>query len=262
MKKINYDLVLSISKFPDIKTYESIPIELKQWIENSPIKQRKYIFILCYRLCALPKDEFLNNHLVEYLILRIIEDEINRTLVEKILKEFHIEQDLNDKVLKSYIKQFYIHSTQDLRAKPELYLNAVLKLIQSTEKSNNLFNYILGIEIIKVMFKMSWLEHERLYKLQRHQEHFIKTYIRPIQYTHRINGIIAPKHETLFFAQRNYFVKQPKLKDKKLMELIMITFTTETVIHLGFLISRNLNFFVFDYDYIFNTEPECIFANC
>jgi hypothetical protein len=109
------------------------------------------------------------------------------------------------------------------------------------------------------MFQMSWLQHERLYRLQKNQESFIKNYIKPIQYTHRINGIIIPKYEHIFFAKRNYYLTKPTIREKKLIELVMATFNTDTVTNLGFLIIRHLNFLVFDYEYIFNSEPEALF---
>ncbi len=110
-----------------------------------------------------------------------------------------------------------------------------------------------------MMFKMSWLQHERLYQLQKNQETFIKSYIKPIQLAHEINGIIVPEGRNNFFARRGFFVKKPLIRARKLVELVMATFTTDIVINLGFLMIRDRNFLKFDYDYIFQPEPEGIF---
>ncbi len=201
------------------------------------------------------------NHTAIGLGSKIILAQVPQQLIKKYLKDFHIEKELDDWVIKDYIKQFYIHLSQDLRTNSDYYSESILQLFPITRNQhNNIFYYILGFEILKMIFQMSWLQHERLYELQKNQENFIKTYIKPIQNTHRINGIIVPKHEHLFFAKRSYFVKKPNIKDKKLNELMMATFTTDTVTNLGFLMIRHLNFLVFDYDYIFSKEPESLFS--
>lgn len=207
------------------------------------------------------KQEFSKPYTAEELVHNMLLDRFFHNIVKKYLKEFSIEQELNDSVLRKYVQQFYIHSTQDLRTKPELSLEPFVRLVNNREESDDylIYYYILGFEILKMIFQMSWLQHERLYGLQKNQESFIKTYIKPIQYTHRINGIIVPKYEKIFFAKRSYFVKKPQIKEKKLTELVMATFTADTVTNLGFLIIRHLNFLVFDYDYIFAEEPESLF---
>lgn len=184
-----------------------------------------------------------------------------KKLGEKYFKKFHIKKELSDVVIKEYMEQFYIHLSQDLRSHMDYHIEFVLQLVSSHKERSNMsiFYYFLGFEILKMIFQMSWLQHEKLYGLQKHQESFIKNYIKPIQKTHRINGIIVPKHETIFFAKRSYFVKKPKIQEKKLTELVMATFTTDEVKTLGFLIIRHLDFLVFDYEYIFSDEPQNLF---
>jgi len=95
--------------------------------------------------------------------------------------------------------------------------------------------------------------------MQINQEDFIKNYIKPIQHAHRINGIIMPKDENFFFAKRSYFVEEPILSDKKVIELIVATFTTNIVTEFGFSIMINIKSFNFNYDYIYSPESEEIF---
>jgi hypothetical protein len=262
MDESNYQIASKSEQDSAISIIEIIPIEVKKWVESLPLSQRRYVLSLCHLMCAVPSEtqvEFLNNYVADSLVSQIIEDHVPQQIIKKHLKKFHIEKELSDLELKKYIEQYYIHSAQDLRTQPIFYLESVLRLIYNIEERNNLFNYILGFEIIKMIFKMSWLQHERLYKLQKNQEGFIKTYIKPIQHTHRVNGIIVPRHEKIFFAKRNYFVKKPKIREKKLIELVIATFTTDTVTDLGFLVIRNLNFLAFDYEYIFSSESDSIF---
>jgi len=243
---------------------ESLPAEVREWAESLPWNERGYVLALCHFICVSSTEtqaEFLDNYTADGLVSRMLLDRAPQQIVKKYLQKFRIETKLSDLVLKRYIHQFYIHSAQDLRTKPELYLRAVMRLFYNSEERNNLFNYLLGFEILKMIFQMSWLQHERLYGLQKNQDQFIKNYIKPVQYAHKINGIVVPESERTFFSRRNFFIKKPEIKEKKLVELVMATFNTDTVINLGFLVMRHLNFLVFDYEYIFESEPELIFVN-
>jgi predicted XRE-type DNA-binding protein len=262
MNKTNYQSASKLEENNAVKITEIIPIEVKKWVENLPLNQQRYVLSLYHLIEPEPSETQLNvfkNYVADNLVTKMLQDQVPQQIIKQYLKQFHIDKNLNDLDLKKYIEQFHFHSAQDLRVQPNLSLGSVLQFVYSSETTNNLFNYILGFELIKMMFQMSWLQHERLYKLQKNQDNFIKIYIKPIQYTHRLNGIIVPKYERIFFAKRNYFVKKPKIKEKKLIQLAMATFTTDTVTTLGFLILRNLNFLVFDYEYIFSSEPEPIF---
>lgn len=244
------------------KMLDKLPSEARQWAESLHWKQRRYLLSLCYLLCASSPDiqgQFLDEYTADGLLAKIVQDYDTQAKVKYFLNSFHIKADLSPDLLRSYIKQFYIHSAQDVRRQPEKYLESALRLVISPEKKNYILNYILGFEFIKMMFKMSWLQHERLYSLQSNQEDFYNTYIKPIQHAHKINGIINPKDRDLFFAKRSYFVQKPQIGDKRLNELAMLTFTTETISHLGFSIVRNLRHIPFDYDYIFQAEQERTF---
>lgn len=239
-----------------------LPYEAKIWVESLPWHQRRYVLSLCYLMCAASPDmqaEFLDDYTADGLVSRKLEDKDTEQRVRDYLREFRIDTELDATILRKYIRQFYIHSAQDSRRQPDLYLESALRLVFSTEERNSVFNYILGFELLKMMFRMSWWQHERLYRLQRNQEEFISLYIKPIQHAHRINNIIVPKDEGVFFAKRDYFVQVPDITEKKLVELVIATFPTDVVSHFGFSIIRHLNSLVFDYDYVMNPEHEVIF---
>ncbi|MFE4107161.1 cobyrinic acid a,c-diamide synthase [Almyronema epifaneia] len=236
----------------------TLPIKAKEWIESLPWEKRRYVLSLCHLMCATPPElqaEFLDEYTADGLISRIIQDRDTQQRVNSHLRQLHIKTELSTTIIRRYIRQFYVHSAQDMRQQPGLYLESALKLVASTEERNSVFNYILGFELIKLMFRMSWSQHERLYRLQISQEDFIRQYIRPIQYAHRINGLIVPKDEGLFFARRAYFVQIPKISGKRLTELCMATFSTDIVTNFGFSIIRHPNSFQFDYAYIYESEP-------
>ncbi|WP_204102965.1 MULTISPECIES: cobyrinic acid a,c-diamide synthase [Spirulina sp. CCY15215] len=242
---------------------DKLPPEAKTWAEKLHWKERRYLLSICHLLCAAAPEtqaQFLDQYTADGLIGKIIQDYETQTKIKNHFKSFHIDTELNPQVLRKNIKQFYIHSAQDVRREPAKYLESALRLVTSPEEKNYVLNYILGFELIKLIFKMSWLQQERFYSLQHNQEEFFNAYIKPIQYTHRLNGIVNPKDSNLFFAQRSYFVQKPNLSDRKTTELVMVTFTTDTVSNLGFSIVRNIRPVPFDYDYIYQPEEERIFC--
>lgn len=242
---------------------EKLPPEAQKWAEELPWDQRRYFLSLCHLMCAASPEiqaEFLDEYTANGLVSKRLQDRDTQQRFKEYLKEFNLKLELNESLLRTYIRQFYIHSAQDVRRQPELYLESALRLVVSTEERNNVFSYILGFELIKMMFKMSWLEHERLYQIQINQEEFFNNFIKPIQYAHRVNGIVNPRSHKIFFDKRDYFVQKPKIGDKKLIELVMATFTTETVTTFGFSIIRHVKSLVFDYDYIFNSEQDGVFS--
>lgn len=242
---------------------DRLPNEARNWFESLPWHQRRYVLSLGYLMCAAPPEvqaEFLDGYTADGLVSKKLEDRDTKQRVREYLKQFRIATELTETTLRTYIRQFYIHSAQDARRQPDLYLEAALRLVFSTEERNNVFNYILGFELLKMMFGMSWLHHERLYRLQRNQEEFVALYIRPIQHAHRVNSIIVPKDEGVFFAKRYHFVQIPDVAQKKLVELVIATFTTDVVSNFGFSLIRHGNSLVFDYDYIFQGE-EIVFPS-
>ncbi|MBW4578532.1 MAG: cobyrinic acid a,c-diamide synthase [Tildeniella nuda ZEHNDER 1965/U140] len=250
---------------PELSSAESIlsmlPLEAQQWAESLPWNQRRFVLSLCHLMCAASPEmraSFLDDYTADGLISKVLEDRDTKQKVSHYLEEFNVGTELNPIALRRYIRQFYIHSAQDVRGQPDLYLESALRLVMSNTERNNVFNYILGFELIKMMFQMSWFQHEKLYRLQRNQDEFINTYIRPIQHTHKLNRIIVPKDERLFFARRDYFVQKPIISERKLVELAIATFTTEITTNFGFSIIRHSQSLVFDYDYIFEAEQEVL----
>lgn len=236
---------------------EQLPTPAKTWVESLSWQQRRYVLSLCHLMCAAPAEvqaEFLDEYTADGLVSKQLEDQETKQRVQQHLQEFRLETDLSEAKLRDYIRQFYVHSAQDMRRQPDLYLQSALKLVFNTEERNNVFHYILGFELLKMMFGMSWYQHEKLYRLQRNQDEFIQAYIKPIQHAHRINGIIVPKDKAQFFAKRDYFVQHPQISPTKLVALVMATFTTEISSHLGFTICRHPKSLCFDYVYLFKDD--------
>ena len=240
---------------------DTLPKPARRWVEALPWEERRYVLSLCHLMCATPPEvqaEFLDDYTADGLVFKLIQDRDTQQRVTEYLQSFHIDTPVEEELLRQYIRQFYIHSAQDSRTQPDRYLESAVRLVSNTNERNSVFNYILGAELIKLMFRMSWEQHERLYRLQRNQDEFIRRYIKPIQYAHRINNIIVPRDEKQFFARREYYIQCPIISERKLIELLIATFNAEVVTSLGFSLIMHSGALAFDYDHIFGEDPQAV----
>lgn len=253
--------MLAVDSQENASVLGALPIEARQWLESLPWEQRRYVLSLSHVICATPPErqaEFLDDYTADGVFSRILHDQDTQQRVYYHLKRFHISTELTELVLRQYIRQFYIHSAQNTHQPLNQYLETALRLTASSQEHNSVLSYILGFEMMKLMFQMSWEQHERLYRLQANQEEFARAYVRPIQHTHRLNGIIVPKDEGRFFARREYFVKRPQLSTKRLDALVMATFSSDKVTDLGFAVIRHPKAVQFNYEHIFENEPPSV----
>ena len=242
-----------------------LPQEVKEWAASLPWSQRRYVLSFSYILCASSPEkqaEFLDDYIADGLAIKMLQDIDTINRVNKYLRRFRAKTEINEHVLRNYIRIYYIHATQNVNFQTQQYLESAMKLVINTEERNQIFNYILGFELLKIMFTMSWLQHEKLARLQTNQENFINTYIKPIQRAHQVNDIILPKDKDIFFAKRDYYVQIPKIPPKKLVELVIEAFSSKDVNKCGFIITRHIKALRFDFNYIFQEkEQEGIFPN-
>ncbi|PSN06435.1 cobyrinic acid a,c-diamide synthase, partial [filamentous cyanobacterium CCT1] len=83
---------------------------------------------------------FLDEYTADGLITRIIEDTDTQQRVNFHLQNFHLDITLSEDLLRRYIRQFYIHSAQDSRQQPDLYLESALKLVSSGQQLSEVFS--------------------------------------------------------------------------------------------------------------------------
>lgn len=252
----------SEENFPE-SILEKLPPPARKWAESLPWEERRYVLSLCHLLCASSPEmqaEFLDEYTADGLVSRMLQDRDTQHQVQKYLRKFNIKTELTEDVLKTYVRHFFIHSSHDLRELPYLYLEAALRLVINPKQRSSVFNYILGFELFKMIFQLSWARQERLSELQKYPANFIKSYIKPIQNAHKKSGIVVPKYEKVFFEKHDYFIQEPNVSDDELIELVMNTFSTTTVSDFGFSIIRHPQSLAFDYEYIFQPEQEGIFT--
>ena len=202
------------------------------------------------------QSHLLRGYTADKTIDRILNAYNLKTSVEHQLKRLHRpNHSLTPDLIQAYVSQFYLHALQDSRSEASTFLQSALKLFVRQDDRNPILCYVLGFEIITLLFGMSWHEHERLYYLQHHPEQFYYRYIKPIQVAHRLNEKIIPRDADIFFARRNYFIQRPSLRPQQLKAIAIATFPAEAVLKLGFEIIRHPRSFVFDHAAIFD-EPE------
>ncbi len=236
--------------------FSDLPSEARDWITQIPWAQRRYILLLCHLLCATETNQqaqFLDAYTAEGLLFRIVDDPATKQWVDKHLHRFRCSVQLNDETIRRYIRHVYLHFVQAKEQRPELYLETVLMSMGNARKRSSLLCYILGFEILKLFSLMSWAQHERLCSLQVNQEDFARAYLQPIQRSHKRHGIVVPKDEKDFFARRDYYIKVPKISPHKLTNLVIETFSADSIIELGFSILRHQDAIHFDYDYVYSS---------
>lgn len=240
-----------------IPVLSSLPPEARDWLTALPWEQRRYVLSLCHLVCATPsaqQAEFLDAYTAEGLLSLIIDDSDTRQRINEHLIGFRSQAEIDSNTIRRYIRQVYMHSVQDARQRPDLYLETAVMLMGSAQAHSSILSYILGFELLKLLFAMSWEQHERLYHLQPNQDDFTRDYIRPVQQAHKRHGIVTPKDEKTFFARRDYFIQQPEIHPQRLIGLIIEAFSADKIIELGFSVLRHPNAIHFNYDYIYGSQ--------
>ncbi|MEM9266356.1 MAG: cobyrinic acid a,c-diamide synthase [Cyanobacteria bacterium P01_F01_bin.13] len=260
----------AINNFPQPPTQkhpiiEALPPEAQQWLGGLPWVQRRYVLSLCHVMCATSPEgqaKFLDEYTADGVISRIIHDQDTQQRIYFHLSRFHIQTQLTERMLRRYVRQYYIHSAQvRQQQQDDAYLEAAIRLMANDREHNRVLTYILGFEVLILLFGMSWEQHERFYRLQPNQEDVLNLYIRPIQRAHRLNGIIVPKDENNFFARRDYFVRIPKIKPKQAVVLIMASFSPKRISQLGSVVMRHRNALQFDYSHILQQDSDVAIFN-
>jgi hypothetical protein len=260
MTVLRYRISNPVSTFDldnTIPVLSSLPLEARDWLTSLPWKERRYVLSLCHMVCATPaaqQAEFLDAYTAEGLLSRIVDDADTCQRVNQHLTRFHSEAAIDSETVRKYIRQVYVHSVQDARQRPDLYLETALMLMGSAQEHSSVLSYILGFEILKLIFAMSWEQHERLYHLQPNQDEFTREYIRPVQKAHKRHGIVTPKDEKNFFARRDYFIRAPQIHPQRMVGLVIESFSADKIIELGFSVLRHPNAIQYDYSYIHSAQ--------
>ncbi|GAB4352980.1 MAG: hypothetical protein Fur0042_21620 [Cyanophyceae cyanobacterium] len=156
--------------------------------------------------------------------------------VKDVLYPFHIAKELEDDDIREYYYRYYMQTGQiPERLTPE-YLNVMLK-------------FIVGVELLKTLFRMSFMEQQRFFEIQGKystQALLFYRYIKPIRRK------LARERVTSRDPSGTHYYQHPKLDEAELMDYIFDIFDLETIVHLGEF-SEKLSF---ESDYIYAKETD------
>lgn len=161
--------------------------------------------------------------------------------VQENLKRFQIEKELNEDEIREYYYRYYmITGLIPERLTPD-YLNVLLR-------------FIIGVEIIKMMFSMSCMAQQRFFELQGKystQAMLFYRYIKPIR--------AKLFHEKVLNRDTsgNYYYLSPKLEAYEVMDFIFDIFNLEQILYLGDYADK----LSFESDYIYHGPDDSASSN-
>lgn len=177
------------------------------------------------------------NDLIQFEIV-ILSDrsrEFLRRRVQSILHRFHLEKDLTEHDIREYYYRYYILTgTIPERLTPD-YLNFLMK-------------FIVGIELIIMIFCMSFMEQQRFFELQGKystQALLFYHYIRPIR-----DKLVRERIVTRD-SSGNHYYRRPLLDGSEVMDFVFEVFDLDRIAALGEYAEK----LAFERDYI-HSRPE------
>jgi hypothetical protein len=156
--------------------------------------------------------------------------------VQSILTQLGLERSLNEKEIADCYYRYYLLTGFI----PEEVTSNYLKI---------LINFILGIELARLLFSMSFVEQQRFFELQGNystQVVLFYRYIRPIR-----NKMIKENLISRDVAGNHYYTK-PIFKENELMDYVFDLFNLEKILYLGSCSSK----IIFDKDYVYKASLE------
>ena len=176
------------------------------------------------------------NDLIQSEIFLLAEKSIQflRRRVKEVLAPFKIAKEMGDEDIREYYYRYYMQTGRiPERLTPE-YLNLMLK-------------FIVGVEILRTTFQMSFMEQQRFFEIQGKystQALLFYRYIKPIR-----NKLMRERVTSRDPSGMHYY-QHPNLDHEDLIGYIFDVFDLETIIQLGEF-SENL---AFEPDYIYSAQ--------
>lgn len=210
---------------------------LTEFRTKDPSTRRYLLNSMTLFACISPEQQHQAlNDLIQSELISLAEKSKNYLYdrVMSVLKKFGIEQLLSDRELAECYYQYYL-------------LTGLIPENLTAEYLNNIINFILGVEAIKLIFSMSFIEQQRFFEIQGRyatQVMLFYRYIKPIR-----DKLLHEQILTRDIAG-SYYYTQASLTEDKLLDCIFETFKLETILNLGEL-TKDL---AFDKEYIYNSS--------
>jgi hypothetical protein len=178
------------------------------------------------------------NDLIQFEII-ILSDrsrEFLRRRVQGLLKRFYLQKNLGENDIREYYYRYYILTgTIPERLTPD-YLNFLMK-------------FIVGIELIIMIFCMSFMEQQRFFELQGKystQALLFYHYIRPIR-----DKLVRERVVTRD-PSGNHYYRRPTLDHSEVMDFVFDVFDLDRIVALGEYAEK----LAFERDYIHSGPDE------
>jgi hypothetical protein len=151
--------------------------------------------------------------------------------IHAVMNRFGIDQSGESKRIAEYYYRYYL-------------LSGTVPENLTTEYLTHLLNFILGIEVIKIIFAMSFIEQQRFFEIQGRyaiQVMIFYRYIKPIRDKLMDEKLISRD------VSGSYYYTKPSLSEDKVLDYIFEVFKLDTIENLGEL-AKDLQF---DLEYIY-----------
>ncbi|MEM9245119.1 MAG: hypothetical protein AAGA67_05190 [Cyanobacteria bacterium P01_F01_bin.153] len=151
--------------------------------------------------------------------------------VKNILEPFHIEKAIEDADVREYYYRYYM-------------LTGIIPERPTPDYLNMLLTFIVGVELIQMIFRMSFMEQQRFFELQGKystQAMLFYRYIKPTR------AKLADEKRLNRDPAGNHYYRRPKLTTAEALDFIFETFDLEAITYLGNFSEK----LVFEFNYIY-----------
>ncbi|MBK4729966.1 hypothetical protein JJD41_08830 [Oxynema sp. CENA135] len=208
---------------------------LAEFRTKDPSTRRYLLNSMTLFACISPEQQHQAlNDLIQSEVLSLAEKS-KHYLYDRIistLKKFDFDRKIEDRELAEYYYRYYL-------------LTGLIPENLTAEYLNKLVDFILGIELARLIFFMRFVEQQRFFEMQGRyalQVILFYRYIKPIR-----RKMVKENAVKKDIAGHYYYTKSTLTEDK-LLDYIFEVFNLDRIIHLGNL-SKVL---MFDRDYIYN----------
>ncbi|MEB3826950.1 hypothetical protein [Phormidium sp. CCY1219] len=209
---------------------------LEEFRKKDPSTRRYLLNSMTLFACISPEQQHQAlNDLIQSELISLAEKSKHYMYdrVISLLQKFNIEKELDDKAIAEYYYRYYL-------------LTGLIPENLTADYLNELIGFIIGLEIIKLLFSMRFVEQQRFFEIQGRyamQVLLFYRYIKPIR-----SKIMQDKILEKDVAGTYYYTKA-RLSEDKLFDSIFEVFKLDKILGIGNL-AKDLNF---DKDYIYNS---------
>ncbi|MBO0351709.1 hypothetical protein J0895_22035 [Phormidium pseudopriestleyi FRX01] len=207
---------------------------LEEFRTKAPSTRRYLLNSLTLFACISPEQQHQAlNDLIQSELVSLAKKTQNylHDRIHTVLKHFGIDETGESKKLVEYYYRYYL-------------LTGTIPENLTTEYLNHLLNFIIGIEVLKIIFMMSFIEQQRFFEIQGRyaiQVMIFYRYIKPIRDKLMLEKLLYRD------VTGSFYYTKVSLSEDKILDYIFEVFQLEKIESLGEL-AKDLQF---DREYIY-----------